>query len=330
MFHISISTLSIRGKISSLPIGAISEPRIPYMQRECISTPAKQSENPNAPAYPISKKGTYLVYLLVISIQPSILYHQPHLSNISPPLLYPSTPPPPSPLPRTLARQKIARQQASPLRDLHLRIRLLLALDIQLALPGPPAPVEPAAPHGADDDGGDQPDEGDGEEIVDEEAQSPAARGDGVFDDAVVAGADGAAAEGLEAGPEGAGDVSLFGAELVLAVVGARVVSVAPVAAVVEPGDGSVGGQGRGREGVGLGVWDGADGVVGAGGYGGVVVVRVYVQEGVPEGAFVCLVAKNAEGEDVVLNSRRWVHCMGAGCGIYYRLDSLLADEMDG
>jgi hypothetical protein len=293
---------------------------------------SQQSENPNAPAHPIGKERTYLVYLLVISIRPSILYHQPHLSNISPSLLYPlqRLHPRPLSLERSPAKRPPAHQQASPLRDLHLRIRLFLALDIQLALPGPLAPVEPAAPHGADDDGGDQPEDGDGEEIVDEEAQSPVALGDAVFDDAVVAGADGAAAEGLEAGAEGAGDVGLFGAELVLAVVGARVVSVAPVPAVVEPGDGSVGGQGRGGEGVGLGVWDGADGVVGAGGYGGVVVVRVYVQEGVPEGAFVCLVAKNAEGEDVVLNSRRWVHCMGSRCGIYYRLDSLLADEMVG
>lgn len=67
--------------------------------------------------------------------------------------------------------------------------------------------------------------------------------------------------------------------------------------------------------------------MVGAGGCGGVVVVGIYIQEGVPEGAFVGLVPEDAEGEDVVLNSGGGVHRMGTGGGIHYGLESLLVDE---
>ena len=68
--------------------------------------------------------------------------------------------------------------------------------------------------------------------------------------------------------------------------------------------------------------------MVGAGGCGGVVVVGIYVQKGIPEGAFVGLVPEDAVGEDVVLDSGCGVHRMGAGCGVYYGLESLLVGEL--
>jgi len=69
-----------------------------------------------------------------------------------------------------------------------------------------------------------------------------------------------------------------------------------------------------------LRVRDGADCAISVGGYGCIIVVGVYVQKGVPEGTFVGLIAEDAEGKDVVLDARRWVHGMGAGGRIYYRL----------
>lgn len=112
--------------------------------------------------------------------------------------------------------------------------------------------------------------------------------------------------------------------------VGAGVVFVAPMATVVEPGGWRGGRERGGREGVGLLVREGTDGLVGAGRCGSVVVVGIYVEGRVPEGAFVCLVAEDAEGKDVVLDPGGWVHRMGAGCGIYYGLESLLVDELVG
>ncbi len=224
----------------------------------------------------------------------------------------------------------ICSKQARPLRDLDLRLEPRLVLDIRLDLLGPPAAIECEAPHGAQDDARDEPHDGDDDEVVDEDAQRPATRRDTILNDAVVAGADGAAAQGLEAGPSGARDVGFLGAKLVLAVVGVGVVFVAPVATVVEPGGRGVGGQRSGREGIGLRVREGADGEVGTGCCGCVVIVRVYVKERIPEGAFVGLVPEDAEGEDVVLDPRRWVHSMGARCRVYYRLEILLVNKLVG
>lgn len=122
--------------------------------------------------------------------------------------------------------------------------RLIRIFNVLFEFPRYLSAVKATAPHRRHDNAGDEPDNADGEEVVDEDSKSPTAGRDAVFNLTVFTWADAAPAKSFEAWARGSGYVGFFRGELVLAAVRSRVVFVAPVAAVVEPGGWGVGSEG--------------------------------------------------------------------------------------